>query len=43
VLPGQYNSNSYVRGIIDATGGIPTINLSILVGGDRPVPMSKFQ
>jgi hypothetical protein len=43
VLPGQYNSNSYVRGIIDATGGVPTINLSILVGGDRPVPMSKFQ
>jgi hypothetical protein len=43
VLPGQYNSNSYVRGIIDATGGIPTINLSILVGGGRPVPMSSFR
>ncbi len=42
VLPGQYNSNSYVRGITDATGGIPTINLSILVGGGTPVPMSKF-
>jgi hypothetical protein len=43
VLPGQYNSNSYVRGIIDATGGIPTINLSILVGGGRPVPVSSFR
>ena len=42
-LPGQYNSNSYVRGIIDATGGVPTFNLSLLVGGNKPVPMYKFQ
>ena len=39
---GSYNSNSYVRGLIDATGGVTTVNLASFVGGDRPVPASKF-
>ena len=38
----SYNSNSYVRGLIDATGGVTTVNLASLVGGDKPVPASKF-
>jgi len=42
VAPGSYNSNSYVRGLIDATGGVTTVNLSSFVGGDKPVPASKF-
>jgi hypothetical protein len=41
--PGTYNSNSYVRGLIDATGGVTTANLSAFVGGSKPVPASKFQ
>ena len=43
VAPGAYNSNSYVRGLIDATGGVTTANLSAFVGGNKPVPASKFQ
>jgi hypothetical protein len=42
VASGSYNSNSYVRGLIDATGGVTTVNLSAFVGGDKPVPASKF-
>ena len=42
VASASYNSNSYVRGLIDATGGVTTVNLSSLVGGDKPVPASKF-
>ena len=43
VVSGTYNSNSYVRGLIDATGGVSTANLASLVGGSQPVPASKFQ
>jgi len=43
VVPGTYNSNSYVRGLIDATGGVTTANLASIVGGNQPVPASKFQ
>ena len=43
VAPGAYNSNSYVRGLIDATGGVTTANLASFVGGNQPVPASKFQ
>jgi hypothetical protein len=39
---GSYNSNGYVRGIIDATGGVSTANLAGFVGGSQPVPASKF-
>ncbi len=42
VSSASYNSNSYVRGLIDATGGVTTVNLGALVGGDKPVPASKF-
>jgi hypothetical protein len=42
VASGAYNSNSYVRGLIEATGGVTTVNLALLVGGDKPVPASKF-
>jgi hypothetical protein len=40
---GSYNSNGYVRGVIDATGGVTTANLAAFVGGNQPVPASKFQ
>ncbi len=43
VAGSTYNSNSYVRGLIDATGGTATVNLAALVGGDKPVPAVKFQ
>ncbi len=43
VLPGVYNSNSYTRGLLNATGGVPTIDMNAFVGGSRPVPASKFQ
>jgi hypothetical protein len=43
VWPGTYNSNSYVRGLIDATGGVTTAPLAAYVGGDKPVPANKFQ
>ena len=39
-LPGTegYNSNSYVRGIIDAAGGTPSEDLDMYFGGARPIP-----
>jgi hypothetical protein len=43
VLPGVYNSNSYVRGLLDATGGVSTVDMNAFVGGNRPVPSSEFQ
>jgi hypothetical protein len=39
---GGYNSNSYTAGLIGATLGTPTISMSTLVGGERPVPPSAF-
>lgn len=42
-LPGTgYNSNSYVTGLIRATGGTPSIDLSIYYGGATPVPRRRF-
>jgi hypothetical protein len=43
VLPGVYNSNSYVSGLLNATGGVPTIDMNAFVGGGKPVPVSEFQ
>jgi hypothetical protein len=43
VVPATYNSNSYVRGLIDATGGMTTATLAAYVGGNKPVPANKFQ
>jgi RHS repeat-associated protein len=37
-----YNSNSFVRGVIEATGGSSSIDLSNFVGGGKPVPKSAF-
>jgi hypothetical protein len=39
---GGYNSNSYVSGLIQATAGLPTVQMRTLVGGERPVPASEF-
>lgn len=38
----SYNSNSFVSGIIRATGGQPTISLNQFVGGDKPIPWWNF-
>ena len=38
-----YNSNGFIRGLVTATGGIPTIDLSIFPGGDNPVPAHAFE
>ncbi len=37
-LSGGYNSNGYVRGLIEATGGNTEFDFDDLVGGGRPVP-----
>lgn len=37
-----YNSNGYVHGIVRATNGVPSINLSQFVGGEKPVPPQSF-
>lgn len=39
---GGYNSNSFTAGLIAATLGRPTISMSTLIGGERPVPPSAF-
>lgn len=39
---GGYNSNSYVSGLIQATAGLSTVQMSSFVGGERPVPVSEF-
>ena len=38
----SYNSNSYVRGLLDATGGGYDVNFDDLVGGASPVPPDYF-
>jgi hypothetical protein len=37
-----YNSNGYVHGIVRATAGVPSIDLSQFVGGEKPVPPQAF-
>lgn len=39
---GGYNSNSFVAGLILATLGRSTVEMSTFVGGERPVPASEF-
>ncbi|ALU44081.1 SpvB/TcaC N-terminal domain-containing protein [Pseudoalteromonas rubra] len=38
----SYNSNSFVSGIIQATGGTPTVDLSFYYGGGKPLPGKYF-
>ena len=40
---GGYNSNGYSRGLVLATAGTPSIDMSRFVGGERPVPASEFR
>ena len=37
-----YNSNSYVHGLIQVTGGTATVNFGRYVGGSKPVPAEYF-
>jgi hypothetical protein len=39
---GGYNSNSFVAGMILATLGRSTVEMTSFVGGERPVPASEF-
>jgi hypothetical protein len=39
---GGYNSNSFISGLILATLGQPTVQMTTFVGGERPVPASAF-
>ena len=41
-IGGGYNSNSFVRGLIDATGGRSDFDFSRVVGGERPLPQEYF-
>jgi len=42
-LPGTgYNSNSYTAGIILATGGLSEYDLTLITGGETPVPSIYF-
>jgi hypothetical protein len=41
-ISNSYNSNSYVSGLIQATGGSTTVDLSGYVGGDKPLPGNYF-
>ena len=45
VFPGimkSYNSNSFIGGIIEFTGGTSSIDISNFIGGNNPVPASYF-
>jgi RHS repeat-associated protein len=37
-----YNSNSFLVGLIQATGGTPSVPLSGFVGGDHPIPPEYY-
>jgi len=41
-ITGSHNSNSFIHGLIDATGGSINYNLDGLVGGSDPVPACAF-
>lgn len=42
--PGAYNSNGYVHGILNATGGSATVGTADrLWGWDKPVPSIEFE
>jgi hypothetical protein len=38
-----YNSNGYSHGLIRATGGVPSIDMTRFVGGEKPVPAAYFR
>ena len=43
MMPGTgYNSNGYVTGILNATGGTASVVLSGYIGAKTPVPASAF-
>lgn len=37
-----YNSNSYISGLLNATGGVSSMDLSGFVGGGKPLPKGYF-
>lgn len=37
-----YNSNSYIRGLLDVTGGTSSVDLGSFVGGEKPLPAYYF-
>ena len=39
----SFNSNSYVRGLLNATGGATSVNLGDYYGGNDPLPSRYFQ
>ena len=39
----SYNSNSYVHGLIRATGGTSAVDLNGYVGGANPLPSTYFR
>ncbi len=39
----SFNSNSYVRGLLNATGGRTSVNLGDYYGGNDPLPRHHFQ
>lgn len=41
-IGGGFNSNSYTRGLIEATGGSSDFDFSRVVGGERPLPPEYF-
>ncbi len=46
LFPGEeegHNSNSYVRGILEATGGSTSVEFGGFVGGAKPVPAEQFR
>ena len=45
ILPGvshAYNSNSYIHGLIQVTGGSTSVNLGNYVGGSKSLPGCHF-
>ena len=38
----SYNSNSYIAGLVGATGGRPSIDFGDYAGGNDPVPGRHF-
>jgi RHS repeat-associated protein len=41
-ISNSYNSNSYVSGLLNATGGTSSVNMSGFVGGGKPLPKEHF-
>jgi hypothetical protein len=41
-ISNSYNSNSYVAGIVNSTGGKTSIDMSVFVGGEKPLPRQHF-